>query len=142
MDALLELDDLIDDEADLEVGPPPGEASPVAPPAPRHAAPPPSAAPRSGGADGAPPPQQPSRASEGWAFQPVSQQRASGGGFGASAGGSGATRPQNVSERAASVAAEAARPDMTVEKFSGMRIRCAAARCAQLHSCVRSRCVF
>jgi hypothetical protein len=142
MDALLDLDDLIEDEENLEVEPPPsgpsgggegvteGAPSPVAPPPLRLAALPPPAAPRSGGGDSAPPPRQPSRPSEGWAFQPVSQQRV--GGFGASAGSGGVTRPQNVAERAASVAAEAARPDMTVEKFSGMRIRCASARRAQL----------
>jgi hypothetical protein len=129
MDELFGLDDLIeDDEPELEIlAPPRQDAAPsqAAPPQHHASAPlptpgdrrPAAAHAREEAPRGAAPPSRPA-GDGGWAFQPVSRTAPP------------ATRPQNASERAAAAAAAAARPDMTVEKFSGMRIRCGAQACA------------
>ena len=111
-DALIE--DEEEAEAELQVAPP-AEASDAARDrqAHGHEQSPPRATPatlRGGSGAAAPPARAPQ---DTWAFQPVAQRS-----------GSAATRPQNAAEKAAAAAAAAAKPDMTVEKFSGLRIKC------------------
>lgn len=117
-------DELIEDdeEAELQVAPPVGLSDAGHGGGAGRDASPPRALPvamRGGSGAAVPPARAPQ---ESWAFQPVAKGKAA------------AARPQNASEKAAALAA---RPDMTVEKFSGLRIKCvrrsasAAARCAR-----------
>ena len=111
-DAMIE--DEEDEEAELQVAPPAGGSDAARNGASHERAQsPPRATPatlRGGSGAAAPPARAPQ---DTWAFQPVAQR------------GATATRPQNVAEKAAAAAAAAAKPDMGVEKFSGLRIKCA-----------------